>query len=209
MGAIEPQVGALAVGKRAHRISARRTILHSLAFLLPGAIATLAVTWGIAFFSPFHPHAGQKNETGYHAYFDPDDDWAYVWVAVTGKTFGTAVHRPDVQYDRLTSPRSESPPPWTYRTGSGYGYDPVEKGVIDYAFGVPFRSFGYRVVGTWTSDPPYRFIGGWPTGQPLTAIPFRPIWPGLALNTIAYSTALRLIFAVGTRALRRGEPTAG
>ena len=188
--------------KHHDRTMAKRAVLHLIVFSVLGAIVTLAVTWGIAFFAPFGTHAGQNNEPGYHAYFGVDEDWAYMWLAGTGKSFGTVVHPEDVQYSRLASGRSESPPSWAFRSDAGYGYDPVDKGIIDYAFGFPFRSLGYRVVGTWASGSAHRFVGGWPTGEWLAALPFRPIWPGLTSNTAIYGMAFWLLFVVTVRTLR-------
>lgn len=179
---------------------AKRLLLQSMVFFLLGITTTFVVTWALAYFVPFGVHAGQDNEPGYHAYFDAEEEWAYIWLERPGKTFGTVVHPEDVQYGRLeTTGRSESPPPWTFRTEAGFGYDPVDEGVVDYAYGLPFRCLGYRVLGTWTSDPPYEFAGGWPTGQGLSAVPFRPILPGLVLNAAIYGGALWLPFTVFSR----------
>lgn len=183
------------------RIRSRRVALRLVVFSALGAVVTVAVAWGIAYFAPFGTHAGQNNERGYHAYFDAAEDWAYIWLDETGKSLGTVVHPEDVQHDRLASGRSESPPSWVFRSAAGFGYDPVDEGIVDYAFGFPFRSLGSRIVGTWTPGSAHRFVGGWPTGEWLSGLPFRPIWPGLVGNTVIYGATFWLLLVVIRRAL--------
>ncbi len=185
----------------------RRWALRIFVFLILGAIVNVAVAWGCAFSN------------------DLDADWPNVEAASTGewsfvfvdRRFGSeevrCCHRLSdaVDIERLPChPKS----PWWEEWHDRFG--PFGTGEWGTAHGWP--RYSMSAWRAWDKNPrrterdeDYMTYGGWELSErnKLRLVPYSPIWPGFAINTVFYAGSLWLLFTAPfalqrRRRIRRG-----
>jgi hypothetical protein len=164
----------------------KRCALKLIIFLLAGAIINVAVAWGCTVATPLHYGRGDEQS--------PEDvEWArsvgfsfdaggLPTVIQRASTFGFAVCHV-----------------YPYSIGGRIG-------ATRYSAGLPLEAFQahivrsdilqeWDVVGACARQPD-------PYSRPFWILPYWPLWPGFAINTMFYAAILWIVFAV-PGALRR------
>ena len=195
----------------------KRRLTKLVVFLLLGAIVNVAVAWGCATWSALKLVSRPLVERPTEA----DQRWwqqvvpagaapraSAVWrsrgfgcdsLLILGDRSSEAVFQqdPSGQYtfgasinatmDRATLVRSG----WPWRSGAGERWD------LGISLMTPFPMLGYKVT-TWRdADLQTSAVSfdrpTWLGGSSSRLVPFRPIWPGFAINTIFYAAILWLL----------------
>ena len=162
----------------------RRRISKLVVFLLLGAIVNIAVAWGCATILRPRPLTHDNSSRAeciplIANYFNMQPEGSY---------FAGHINR-GVSYKRQFASRSASDP-WDYKL------------VVRIETGWPVRS----LAGAYLSDRNDQASGSWYTTaiknpwitdneQAFNFIPYRPIWPGFAVNTLLYAAILWVPFA--------------
>jgi hypothetical protein len=166
----------------------RRIITHAIVFLLLGAIVNVAVAWGCARWPSFVFRQGSSLESVHQIFLEhfswatPDRiaagrHWEAMSIGLRLEIVGVETKPPVMELHEFT----------------------------DYRAGLPCRAMQgeYLREGTMVSSNALVAVGpDDPTTRVRSALPFRPIWPGFAINTVFYAAVLWMLFAAPF-ALRR------
>ena len=179
---------------------ARRILL----FLLLGAIINVAVAWGCSIWSTLlfeesEPSFGQQSEFqaycrrhGLNLRASPGE-WTWKHATMVGVTW----------YQGWSGAQTSDPIFYVQLQRAGWPRRSVEcTGATNWP---PARVNGFAILDWNDGLPCPSFLEPSPTGADDTAppLPYRPIWPGFAINTIFYAAALWLPFAAVGRLRRR------
>ena len=195
-------------GVKRPKRSFRPIIMRASIFLLLGAIVNIAVAWGCSWIAgrgAFEPYPYSHDYTADWA-DRPPGFWKFTPTEFFGgesKTLAETVYSADaaayVRYDTLRLPPGVAlrPPPDVDEVAVGFLKTTVE-------VGLPCRSLTHV---RWSSDWHESCEGGLRVAE--RYVPFRPVWPGFAINTIFYALILwPLLAAPGfvrrRRRLKRG-----
>jgi hypothetical protein len=188
-------------------------ITAAVVWLVLGAIVNVAVAWALAVTLNF---AVSSNREVTGEVFAAEEAWS---VSRDARVGGVHVMwlktRPGFEGDPLGPSPGELMPSWATSPPPMPAGRTTEMWMFD-ARGWPMLALACQSVGVhepsnggWiepatqggimTGLPPFAFSTG---GGLDRVLPFRPIWPGFAINTVLYAAALWLLFA-GPFALRR------
>src|SRR5436190_14311759 len=199
----------------------RRRLFKLCLFLLLGAIINVAVAWGFSGGTPFDttnlsPLSADDAAAIEERYAPPHWCGRSVssWVpsnptsGYTNTTSGVVTFVLDgrqdafaLSIDHVAGVREIDPGTTTFRLIESFRFEEIQR----MRAGWPLRSFETGASTGYTRPPTIRPTHAWVmTVGPgdLRWIPYRPIWPGFAINTIFYATILWLPFA-GFRFVRR------
>jgi hypothetical protein len=179
----------------------KRRLTKLVVFLLLGAVVNVAVAWGLGYWS-LHLHTGPAK-----AIFVEYDGEEHLG-AVYGNTGIKEIQWGDHHFPGMPKPPVPRRLRWAERFLSGMkpapdGYPPAPT-----ARGFPMVSMACVVDRYWNENDVWiiaarRGILLEPTDQwSYRVIPFHPIWPGFAINTIFY-TAILWLLTLGPFTTRR------
>ena len=200
----------------------RRRVIVVLVLLLAGAVVNVAVAWGCAAWIPcLRPH----EDYVYTTWYEGEHGFTATIYEDAGRTatgfFQTSMHRTDFDAaikkvePTLVTPVTEAElPSWSaaaqvrktgrplpeYRIGSNTY-------IVDFAFGWPWPALCYRIFILPSNELAVAngFFLASPTPSDVwaghSAVPLRPTWPGIVVNTLFYAAALWLLIR-GPFALR-------
>jgi len=181
----------------------KRWAFTIILFLLLGAIVNIAVAWGCALWSPYslnrpqmHSHSGRLT-----------------WIVSTADGFGLTciALAPDNEHFRLVDEGPVAIPRWSRAVNPPTEAEfagPTCPYLMEYGYGWPARSA--RALAQWDifdlqgrrNPQRFRVVSGFEALDdgaahplPFRMLPIRPIWPGLAINTVFYAFVLWLAFA--------------
>ena len=193
----------------------RRRIVMLLVFLLGGAVVNVAVAWGCAVWhghsSHFTVSTGVPTCVGFgRAMLSPDYTWWFIANRTTGAfLIGSYVDFVDVGHYYVEKGQPElTLPSWSLSVIPQY--DPTLRSrqrQVLFAAGWPCTSLFVELRGEHVTGLHVHRVSGFVWGptsslDPPPAIPFRPIWPGFAANTIFYAplfATLCFLIRVGYR----------
>ena len=206
----------------------RRTV-KVIVFLLLGAIVNVAVAWARGatanrWFAPQLVVTRLDNGTDWFVYRDESLAMTRIVLCVCGSPFndlsGVATQQPPQNlfstWSRIRVPILPSDSDFKIRTiaGSSVMSAPMQT-IVDEALGWPFRSMwcGWGDPSVFSFGPslsaPAPIVDGIELRRPdalgtgSSAIPYSPLWPGFAINTIIYAAVLWLVFCAGPGIVRR------
>ncbi len=186
----------------------KRPLLTITVFLLLGVVVNVAVAWGCALWVDAEC-AGRENSAS--RYTDTERIHISVWRRTGALVIVTDRVRAAYGFSRVDGAPESLLPPWSGLSTARAAY---ESGTADEEFRVA-DARGWPMLALWTetegqpgrSD--WRIRGGFTTslGVPtrfpsFSILPFRPLWPGFAINTVFYAAILWLLIC-GPSALRR------
>jgi hypothetical protein len=165
----------------------RRIVVRLAIFLLLGAIINVAVAWGCAAWSPLRYGHGDEQS--------PVD---VEWARSVGFSFDESGLPTVIQ--RAASSGFALCHVYPYSIGGRVG-------ASRYSAGLPFHSFQAHATRS-DVDEEWRVACGAalqpdPHVRPELVLPYRPLWPGFAINTIIYAAIVWVLFAVPGAVRRR------
>ncbi len=175
----------------------RRRFVTIALFLLAGSVVNVAVAWGIVQWSNEYPYTAAFEKLGQQADWPREvpRDWPLPQFQALGRTWGLSIQN-EVVHPSLS------------RTSPGLGMSLFRSGWPCRAVEVEYQ--GPHFLGT-PLNPSWRYSIELPQRLKVMRIdepmcyrpmPYRPIWPGFAINTLFYAGLLWLLIP-GPFALRR------